>query len=174
MAIEFVNPKKVLSQLNLQPEMTAADFGCGSGGWVLPLAEILKDGKVFAVDIQETAISALESKIKMQGASNIVKILADVEQKIPGLKDLACDLVLITDLLFQVEDRAAVFSEAARVLKRGGKILLVEWSDKSEIGPKENKVSSGEAASIAERFGLKQEKDFKAGDYHYGLVFVKN
>ena len=43
---EFLNPEQVLKQLDLKEEMTAADFGSGSGGWAIPLAKILKEGKI--------------------------------------------------------------------------------------------------------------------------------
>ena len=43
---EFLNPNKVLKQLKLKPDMVGADFGSGSGGWVIPLAQELEDGKI--------------------------------------------------------------------------------------------------------------------------------
>ena len=153
--------------------MTAADFGSGSGGWAIPLAIKLEDGRVFAIDIQEEPLSALEGKAQLQGISNIRKIVANVETKILGVQDLSCDLVLVTDLLFQIEDKEAVFREAKRVLKRGGKVLVVEWNVEASLGPSEGKVSQEELKAIAKNLGLSLEKEFKAGDYHYGLVFSK-
>ncbi|GAH20696.1 unnamed protein product, partial [marine sediment metagenome] len=40
----FLNPSEVLKQLKLKKDMIAADFGCGSGGWALPLAKKLEEG----------------------------------------------------------------------------------------------------------------------------------
>jgi len=170
---EFVNPQQILNQLNLSANMTAADFGCGSGGWTIPLAKILQKGKVLAVDIQEEPLSALESQMKLQGVSNIQKIVADVEEKIPEIKDGSCDLVLMTDLLFQIDDKEKVFSEAKRILKPKGKILVVEWLPNAILGPQEGRVSSQEVIKIAQNVGLGLEREFKAGDYHYGLLFFK-
>ena len=90
----FLNPKKVLDQLELDKEMTAVDLGCGSGSWVLPLAEKLEDGQVAAIDILEEPLSALEGKAKQENLSNIKTILADVE-KDSKLDDESSDLVLI-------------------------------------------------------------------------------
>ena len=170
---EFVNPIEILNQIGLKANMVAADFGCGSGGWAIPLAKRLEDGQVFAVDIQEAPLSALESRAKIQGISNIRKIIADVEKRIPGISNSSCDLVLITDLLFQVDDKEAVFREAKRVLGPKGKILVVEWNQRTSLGPQDGVPSKEEVEEIAESLGLRVEKEFKAGDYHYGLLFEK-
>jgi len=154
--------------------MTAADFGCGSGGWVIPLAKRLEQGLVYAIDIQEEPLSALESKLKLEGIQNIKKILSDIEiengSKVPALSS---DLVLMTNLLFQTEKKKEVFMEANRILKPKGKILVVDWKPEVSLGPEEGRVSPEEVKKLAEEFNLKLRKEFSAGDYHYGLVFEK-
>ncbi|MDI6883113.1 MAG: class I SAM-dependent methyltransferase [Patescibacteria group bacterium] len=169
----FVNPIEVLNQLELKKDMTAADFGSGAGGWTIPLAKILEKGYVFAVDIQEEPLSALGGKAKSQNILNIKKIIANVEERIPQIPAFSCDLVLMTDFLFQIEEKEAVFQEAKRILKPGGKILVVEWKPEASLGPKEGKVSQEEVKEIAKNLGFNLEKEFKAGDYHYGLIFIK-
>ncbi len=170
---EFVNPTQFLEQIGLRPNMMAADFGSGSGGWAIPLARKLEEGQVFAVDIQEEPLSALEGKAKLQGLSNIRKIVANVEEKIPQLQDLFFDLVLMTDLLFQIDDKEGVFKEAKRVLRVGGKILVVEWLPSASLGPEGGAVSPEEIKEIAKNLGFRLEKEFKAGDYHFGILFTK-
>jgi len=171
---EFVNPIEILNQIPLQSTMVAADFGCGAGGWTIPLAKKLEDGQVFAVDIQEEPLSALKSRAEIQGVKNIKEITADVERQIPEIPDLSCDLVLITDLLFEVDDKKGVFEEAKRVLKPGGKVLVVEWIPGVSLAPKEGVVSREEVKEIAQQLGFQIEKEFKAGDYHFGLVLKKS
>jgi ubiquinone/menaquinone biosynthesis C-methylase UbiE len=170
----FVNPEEVLSQLELQKEMIAADFGSGSGGWVIPLAKKLEDGKVCAIDVLEEPLSALKSKAKIEKISNIETIRANIEAKEgSGLKENLLDLVLMTNILFEVENKKAIFDEAKRVLKKNGKILVVDWKPESAVGPKEKRISPEELKKVAKNAGLTLEKDFQAGDYHYGLVFTK-
>lgn len=173
MNMEFVDPIQILNQIELRANMTAADFGSGAGGWAIPLAKKLEEGRVFAIDIQGEPLSALESRAKIQGISNIKKIIANVEERIPGLTGFSCDLVLITDLLFQAEDKKGVFKEAKRVLKPGGRILVVEWMPQASLGPEDGRVSQEEVKEIAQKLGFLLEKEFKAGDYHYGLVFKR-
>ncbi|MFH1181246.1 MAG: class I SAM-dependent methyltransferase [bacterium] len=168
---DFLNPQKILNQLKLRKDMVAADFGSGSGFWVLPLAKILEEGKVFAIDILEEPLSALRLKTKLEKISNIEMIKADVEEGSRMLND-SCDLVLMTNLLFQSEKRNYIFQEAKRVLKKNGKILVVDWKEDAPFGPK-TAVSLSEVKKIAEEESLKLEKEFEPGKYHYGLLFQK-
>lgn len=171
----FVNPNDVLKKLGLRDFMKAADFGCGSGSWVLPLAGMLEEGSVFAVDVQPEPLSALAGKAKQQGLQNITTITADLEEKIPSIKDESLDLVVIANTLFQLENKSAVFNEAKRVLKKGGKLLVVDWKVEVSLGPKQGRISKVDVENIAKQAGFTLRKDLEqeTGIYHYGLVFLK-
>jgi len=168
----FLNPETVLKQLKLQKGMVAADFGSGSGGWVIPLAKKLEEGKVFAIDILEEPLSALSSKARMEKLFNVQTIKSNIEETSKMISD-SCDLILMTNLLFEIKDKKHALTEAKRVSKMGGKILVVDWKEAAPFGPKEGRVSVDEIKKIAEESGLKFEKEFEAGPYHFGLVFVK-
>ncbi len=171
----FLDPNEILNQLALEKDMIAVDFGCGSGGWVIPLAQKLEDGIVYAVDVQENALSAMMSKANLQGLSNIKKILADIERGIKQIESGSCDLVLMTNLLFQIDDKDAVFKEAKRILKASGKVLVIEWDMESAFGPmQESRVSAGRVQEIAEEQDFVLEKKIETSGYHYGLLFIKS
>ena len=169
----FVNPEEVLSQLDLSPNMTAADFGCGAGGWVLPLAEILEEGIVFAIDVQSSALSALQNRAKMFSFNNIKPILANVELRIDRLPNKSCDLVLLTNLLFQVENKQAVLEEAKRVLKPQGRLLIVDWVKQVSFGPP-NILNKDEIITFCQEGGFVLKEDSLAGSYHFCLLFEVN
>ncbi len=171
---DFLNPEEVLGQLDLKEDMVAADFGCGSGGFVIPLAKILKEGLVYALDVQGDPLSALKSRAQMENLLNIRVTRCDLEKpRGSTLSDSSLDLVLISNVLFQAEDKNAIISEADRVLNSGGKLLIVDWSPKASQGPTEERISPEEVKKIAEKFNFKLEKEFEAGAYHYGLIFTK-
>ena len=167
----FLNPSEVLKNFELRKDMTAADFGCGSGGWVIPLAKKLEEGKVFAIDILDESLSALRAKIKLEKIFNIEVLKSDVEKTSRVLKN-SCDLILMTNLLFEVADIKKVLEEGKRVLKAGGKILVVDWKKDVPFGPKE-KISPEKVKGIAKELDLELEKELEAGLYHWGLILVK-
>jgi len=170
----FLDPQEILNEIELRKGMTAVDFGCGAGGWVIPLAKRLKKGKVYALDVQEETLSALKGQARLEKVFNIEPILCDLENpKSLKLRNDSIDLVLMTNLLFQIENKKEVFSQAKRILKKGGQILVVDWKEESPFGPYEKRVLPEEVKEIAKDVGLELTKDFEAGDYHYGLVFEK-
>lgn len=171
----FLNPENVLDEIELRDDMVAAEFGCGSGGFTIPLAKRLEGGRVYALDIQEEAISALKGKAEMAGLANIEIRRCNIEAPEGStLPANSLDLVLMPNVLFQVDDKEQVLKEAKRVLREGGKILIIDWLPKSRLGPKEGRISPDELKRIAQSLGLKLEKEFEAGRYHYGLVFTIN
>lgn len=171
----FLNPIQVLDQLDLVPNMIAADFGSGSGGWAIPLAKKLKSGKVFAIDILQEPLSALSSKAKLERVWNIQTICDNVENlKNARLGGGGLDLILITNLLFQSDKKTEIFIEAHKFLKTGGQVLVVDWSTKSSIDLEERHISPIEVKKIAISTGFKFVKDLDVAPHHYGMLFKKS
>jgi ubiquinone/menaquinone biosynthesis C-methylase UbiE len=171
---EFLNPAEILKQLKLKEDMVAADFGCGSGGWVFPLARELEEGKVYAIDILEEPLSALKSRANTEKIFNIEIVQSDVERERGSrLKDSVCDVVLLTNLLFECDDKKTVLTEAKRVLRPGGKMLVVDWRKDNPLTAEVEFVSVDEIKRLGEEVGLKLEKEFEAGSYNWGLIFSK-
>lgn len=170
----FLNPEQTLAQLELSPEMTAVDFGSGSGGWAIPLAKILDKGFVFAVDIQEEPLSALMAKAKTFNLKNIRTVRGDVEAGNVRVDSASCDFALLTNILFQAENKAAVLKEAARALKPGGALLVVDWLPNVNLGPKQGKIAPEQVKEMAAQVGLSFTREIPTEAYHYGLVFTKS
>lgn len=168
----FLDPKEVIDKLELKEDMTACEFGSGSGSFTLVLAKKLKNGKVYATDIQKEPLSALNGRAKLENISNIETIRCDIEKECPFPNEFF-DLVLISNLLFQVEEKRAIIYEAKRILKKEGIILIVDWKELALLGPKIGRVSQDEIKEIAQSFELKLKKEFKAGAFHWGLIFEK-
>ena len=168
----FLNPEEVISQLELRSDMSAADFGCGSGGWVIPLAKRLKQGKIYAIDVLEETLSVLKSKAQLDGLSNIETIQANVEKDAKIISN-SLDLVLATNLFFETEDDPGVMKEIKRVLKNQGQVLVVDWKKDAPFGPKGKRISAEEIKKLAGEAGFKFKKELEAGSYHYALVFEK-
>lgn len=168
----LINPEEVIYDLPLEKDMSAADFGCGSGGWVIPLAQRLENGVVYAIDILEEPISALRGKLNRQGLANVKTIKQNIEDGV-DIRDNRVDLVLMTNFLFQLDEKEKGFEEARRILRGSGFVFVTEWLPDSPIGPHNLKLSPKEVKELAknENFILKEE--YQLGAHQYGFLYQK-
>jgi len=171
----FSDPEKNISQFNIDPGMKVADFGSGGGYYSLAVArEVGESGRVFAIDVQKDLLKKIKGEAQSQGLLNLDTIWADIDE--PNGSTLAeglVDRVLITNTLFQVENRENVIKEARRVLKPKGKVLIVDWSESfGGLGPQPAQiVSEDDVKKMSEQNNLKFERKIEAGAHHYGLIF---
>ena len=171
--MDFINPEKILKELDLKPDMSAADFGCGSGGFTIPLAKILYEGLVYALDVQEGPLNALKGRANAEGVKNIKFIRVDLEKENGSkLSSSSINLVIVANVLFQAEDKKAMISEAKRVLSSSGKLVIIDWAKGSGFeGIAEGRVDKEEIKKMALDIGLSFEKEIEAGKYHFCLIF---
>lgn len=180
---DFLNVSNVLENLELKDSMLAAEFGCGSAVFSIALAKKLSKGRVYALDIQEEKLSAVKAKAAHERTNNILTLLCDLEApKGSTLHDDLLDVVLITNMLFQVENKNIILQEAQRITKRGGQILVVDWlppqsgvpfaGKAGPHSPKEGMIKPEELKKMAHTLGFSLKKEFAIGDYHYGLLFT--
>ena len=173
----FLDPMKVLEAVNVRPGMRVVDFGSGHGYYTIPLAKRLGEkGKIWAFDVQETAVEAVRSHARLQHLGNVEALRADLEKPgATGLNNETADLVILANILFQAEEKQTIIAEAKRILKKEGEILIIEWNEgSSPLGPPASvRISKETAQHLMREAGLQKEREFDAGGWHYGLVFKK-
>lgn len=173
----FLSPQKIVEYCDVHHSMKVADFGSSIGTFAIPLAKrVGVHGTIYAIDVQKDLLAKLHNDAKKEKLENIEIILANFE-KINGtkLQNESVDRVIISNTFFQVEDKSSCVSEIYRILKKGGKVIFIDWADSFlGTGPhKDSIVSAKEAVEIFENKHFKKEHDFPAGDHHYGILFIK-
>jgi ubiquinone/menaquinone biosynthesis C-methylase UbiE len=175
--VKFINPETIIDQLEFANGMRIADFGCGTGYFTFPMAKkVSPDGMVWALDVLPQKIETVESQAKLSGVTNIITKRVNLEnEKGSTLSKESVDWVILVNMLFQNSNKDAIFSEAKRVLKKNGKILLIEWDEKDFlIGPeKKLKVSKEEMLGIVKKNSLEVIKDIETSNFHYGFILKK-
>lgn len=181
-AAHFAHPPRNIAALGIQNGMSVADFGSGSGAYVLGMAERLHGaGHVYALDVQQDLLRKVKREAHKRGYTNVEVIWCDLERpRSSKIADKKIDLVLVSNLLFQVENKAAVLAEAWRILKPTGRLAIIDWLGPassqeltSMIGPHKNDaVPKKRAMQLAEEAGFELQREFEAGAHHYGLIFT--
>lgn len=102
------------------PAWTVADLGCGAGTVSAALAPHVR--RVIGVD--QSAAMLRTARRRLDGAPNVELHRAELEA-LP-LPDRSCDAALLVLVLAYVAEVAPVLAEAARVLKPGGRLVVVD------------------------------------------------
>ena len=122
----WLPPADVLGAMAVHSGQIVADVGAGTGYFSLPLAlAVGPHGKIYAVDAQDEMLLLLRHKLDEAGISNVDLIHAEADNT--GLAAGSCDLLFAANVWHEFDDRAAVLKEAARVLKVGGQIAILDW-----------------------------------------------
>jgi len=175
---ELINPFKVLERVGIRHGWQVADMGCGAlGHFVFPAAQLVGgEGKVYAVDIQKTALHAIEKTAKYEQYWNVYPLWSDIDvvgaARIPSA---SLDLTIVSNNLYLSSNRTGLVQECLRLTKPGGKILVIEWKkEKTSLGPDlKNRLSANEAKAFFLSAELHQVDSFEAGPEHYALVFQR-
>jgi len=171
----FSNPEQNIEKVHIDPGMKVADLGAGSGFYSIAAAKLTgPSGRVYAIDVQKDLLEKIKNQSLSQGISNIELVWADLDE--PNgtkLADNLVDRVVVANVLFQVEDKDALVVEAKRILKSGGKLLFIDWSDSyGGVGPQQSEIVRPDVGRVLfEEHGFKFEKDIEVGEHHYGLIF---
>ncbi len=172
----FSDPEKNIAQFGVREGMKVADFGSGTGAYVRAISpHVGLTGRVYAIEVQKGLVKKLENEIKEWGLTNVECIWGDIEAKNgTKLADESMDAVILSNILFQSDDKLGLINEAKRILKDSGRLLLVEWSDSfGGMGPSpKHVVSEKKARDIFRERGFKVAETISAGDHHYGIIFT--
>ncbi len=168
----------ILKKAEIKARAKVADLGCGSTGYfVFPTSKLVgKNGTVYAVDILKTSLKTIGRRAKQENIKNIITIWSDLEMfKATKINPETLDMGLLINTLYQSNKRIEILRESLRMIKKGGKLLVVDWENTSSpLGPpSEERVKIEQLKKVCEKLGLKIEEEFDAGEYHYGVLFTK-
>ncbi len=168
----FLTPDQLARELYLKPGSRVADIGCGTGAYTIALAREVGDiGQVYALDIHRDALHTLSGTLERMSILNVDVIWADIEKEVP-IEKYSLDAVVMSNVLFQLENIPAALKNVATLLKPEGQLLIVDWSDSHKgIGPHpEHVITETQAEEYVSKNGFRMLKRLHAGDYHYAFL----
>lgn len=174
----FLNPTKTLLAAKVREGERVADFGAGSGFFTRAAARLVGGkGLVWAVDAHQDMLPRIKKLSLEEGLHNVEVVHGNLERA--GGSHLPkdnFDLVIISNILFAVEHKDLVVKEARRILRKGGRVLVIDWSDSfGGMGPhKDMIVSVDHAKTLLELGDFTFLNDIPAGSHHWGVLAKKN
>ncbi len=158
---------RFLRGLGIRSGDRVLDFGCGMGGYAIPLAQAVgSTGKVIAVDNNPAHLEALRARLAEEPNRDVVDVrLTAGDVTLDWVADRFLDAVLLFDVLQFVSDWDRLFSELRRSLKPTG-LLIINPSHLSHPG-------EVDVAQLKERLkdhGFVLERTKRALVMHYDLL----
>ena len=175
----IINIPDILRRAGLRPGQNVADLGAGrEGRFALAAGKVVgDDGKVWAVDVIKDLLPGIATKATMLGINNLKTVWSNLEvygaaKEIP---DNSLDVAILATMLYQSKNHKAILKETLRMLKDGGKLVIVDWITKeTPIGPPlEIRVSPDNIKSLAQEYNLLELDGFPTGKMHYCLIYQK-
>jgi ubiquinone/menaquinone biosynthesis C-methylase UbiE len=110
--------KKILEEVGVKSGDSVLDYGCGSGSYIIPLAELVgESGKIYALDINPLAIEKGRKIVSKNRLLNVHFIISDCDTLLPN----SClDVVLLYDILHALKEPDMILNEIHRLLKPKG------------------------------------------------------
>lgn len=167
------NTSTLLKNMNIGVRDILADIGAGSGYHVFKMANVSKEGLVYAVDIQDEMLAELR-KNKDNGKVKNVKIIKGNEKSV-NLPENSIDKVLMVDVYHEFNYPMEMIASIKKSLKSDGKIFLIEYRGEDDSVPikKLHKMTKEQAIKEMRASGMKLERNIDNLPWQHCMVFVK-
>lgn len=164
-------PKEILQRLDIGKDEVFVDVGCGIGYFSAPAARIAgPDSVVYALDISSEMLAVVEEKALQEGLQNIQTVKNEEYDLV--LEDAEATIVFSCNVLHEVEDKLRFLGEMKRILKPGGRMVIIEWEkEEADYGPPmAHRVSKETVQSLLESLGLEEFLLEPVSGYFYMLT----
>jgi ubiquinone/menaquinone biosynthesis C-methylase UbiE len=122
----FALRSQITAAMGIQPGMTVADVGSGTGMMLPPLAKATgSNGTVYAVDISPRLIEHLELRAETERLSQVEVVLCT--DRSAKLQKNSTDRVVIIDTYHHFEYPHSTMKSIHEALRKDGEVLIVDF-----------------------------------------------
>ncbi len=176
--LHVAGPSNISHLIPVREGSKVVEFGSGDGKLALELAENYScDIEIFCIDVQKDLLNKLLTDAYDSDLQCIKGIVGNVEETGgSGMPPGSSDIVVIVNTLYQFDNLKNVFKEAIRILKKRGKLFIVEWNKETKglIGPPSDmRISKDELIHILTDTGFILERSVDISDEQFMLQCVK-
>ncbi|GAB7386692.1 class I SAM-dependent methyltransferase [Bacillaceae bacterium] len=168
---KLLPPEKILQDFRIDRFDVVLDLGAGTGYFALPAAR-MTEKKVIALDVEPRMLEMLKEKAEREQAANVHLLQGEIEN-IP-LEEETVDKIIASFILHETGELAKTLRESERVLKPGGRMLVIEWERKpmEEGPPFKDRLAAEDLQKAIGEAGMNIEKTIRENGKHY-LLYVK-
>lgn len=126
--LETLSPDVMWDALRAPDPAVIVEIGAGTGVFAAAFAERAPHATVYAVDTEPIMLEWMMAH-RAEVATGRVVPVQGTATTVP-LPDGMADVVAMVNLHHELQHPKAIYSEAYRLLKPGGRVLVVDWAPK--------------------------------------------
>lgn len=160
-------PISLLEKTNIQKTDIVADIGCGIGYFTFPIASMVSEGKVYALDMQPEMLEDVKRKMQQENYSNVIPVLTKEDD---FRMDLAsCNVAFICTVLHEIKQRNTFYQQVNAILQKEGSVYIVDWQKQTtDYGPPiDHRLAKEQVTQELEEFGFTEVKVTDVNEYFY-------
>lgn len=171
---EEESTSKLLANMNIENDDIIADIGAGSGYHVFKMAPMVPDGLIYAVDIQDEMLKALNQR-KGQSKHKNIDIIKGSAKSI-NLPKRSVDKILMVDVYHEFNFPKEMLASMKLALRTGGQIYLIEYRSEDPNVPikRLHKMTEKQAVNEMNAAGFVLDKNIGNLPWQHCMVFVVN
>jgi len=160
-------PEEVVALLDCRSGATVVDLGAGTGYFLPFLSRAVgEQGRVLGLDIAPGTIEWLEGRAEKEGLRNVEARIVAADD--PGLGRRSADRILVVNTWHHIDDREAYAKKLLAALRRGGRLLIVDFTMDAPTGPPVSKrLTVDTVVGELQAAGFRTEILEETLPYHY-------
>jgi ubiquinone/menaquinone biosynthesis C-methylase UbiE len=168
-----LKPNDTLRNIGLKLGDVFCDIGAGTGIFTIPAVNIARSA-VYAVDTSESMLAIIGRKCSEQGVDNVTRINPNGYSY--PIADGECDIVFMCTVFHEIDDTAALLGEISRIMGPHGKLVIIEFYEKTTpMGPPvTSRIGETKLKRIARKNGFARTNQTSLGENFYLSEFEKN
>ena len=163
----------LVKSMKLKKGDQVADIGAGSGYFTFRMAELVPEGKVFAVDISPQMLGIMRAKMASQKVTNVETVLSTIKNiKLPPD---SIDCVLIVDAYHEFSHPREMAQSIFNALREKGRLILIEYRMEDPTVPIKllHKMTEKQAIKEISQVGLVWKKTLDVLPQQHFMIFEK-
>ncbi|MEM6514846.1 MAG: class I SAM-dependent methyltransferase [Bacteroidota bacterium] len=168
------NTSVLIKNMKIKKTDVIADIGAGSGYHVFKMAPLAENGLVYAVDIQDEMLTAIEQKKRYLNITNVTAVKGSL--KSVNLPKNSVDKILMVDVYHEFSFPKEMLSSIKSALKANGEIYLIEYRGEDPTVPikKLHKMTEKQAVKEMAENGFKLKQNIDNLPWQHCMVFIKD
>lgn len=167
------NTATLIKNMNIGPTDDIADIGAGSGYHVFKMAPLTSKGTIYAVDIQDEMLAAIDYRKSEYGIDNIELVKGSAQSA--NLPENSVDKVLMVDVYHEFNFPVEMMASIKKAMRKEAKFYLIEYRAEDPSVPikKVHKMSEAQAVKELKAAGFKLVENIDNLPWQHCMVFVK-